>query len=48
MNDKEICGKCEQARVLCDCDAYCETCGKHQERCQCAGYEEEIDDDDDE
>ena len=34
---EEICGKCEQIWVLCDCEAYCETCGKHQERCLCYG-----------
>ncbi len=37
MNADEKCPDCEEIWVLCECDAYCETCGKHEERCLCYG-----------
>jgi hypothetical protein len=43
MNSDDKCPDCEEIWVLCECDAYCEKCGKHQEKCLC-GWEIETDD----
>ena len=55
MNAEEKCPDCEEAWAVCECvedkftDAYCEECGKHEEKCLCVDDDEEweieIDDD---
>ena len=49
MNAEEKCPDCEETWVLCECVAYCEECGKHEEKCLCVEDDEEweieIDDD---
>jgi hypothetical protein len=46
MNSDEKCPDCEEIWVLCDCNAYCEECGKHEEKCLCVDNEWEIETDD--
>jgi hypothetical protein len=48
MNSDEKCPDCEEVWAVCECDAYCEKCGKHEEKCLCVDNEWEIETDDDE
>ena len=50
MNADEKCPDCEEVWAVCECDAYCEKCGKHEEKCLCLEDDDEweIETDDDE
>jgi hypothetical protein len=50
MDSDEKCPDCEEVWAVCECVAYCEECGKHEEKCLCVGDDDEweIETDDDE
>lgn len=49
-SSEDKCDDCEEPWAICECHAYCEQCGKHEDRCKCWDYNEEWEDetDDDE